>query len=221
MKRHRFGLVAALATASIAWAVVPATSLAATSKHLASHDGGTLKLTYQGAPGSMDPQINYTLQGWQIEQATQDGLVNFKKAQGTAAYTVVPDLAVAIPKPTDGGKTWVFKMRKGIKFSNGQVVKPTDVLATMQRIFKVHGPTAASFYGSIVGAVGLPEDSGHLHAQGRRDREQREEHGDVPPHEARRRVAAAAGRAAREHRAGRHASRRTRATSRSRARGRT
>ena len=98
MKRHRFGLVAALATASIAWAVVPATSLAATSKHLASHDGGTLKLTYQGAPGSMDPQINYTLQGWQIEQATQDGLVNFKKAQGTAAYTVVPDLAVAIPE---------------------------------------------------------------------------------------------------------------------------
>ncbi len=152
MKRHRFGLVAALATASIAWAAVPATSLAATSKHLASHDGGTLKLTYQGAPGSMDPQINYTLQGWQIEQATQDGLVNFKKAQGTAAYTVVPDLAVAIPKPTDGGKTWVFKMRKGIKFSNGQVVKPTDVLATMQRIFKVHGPTAQSFYGSIVGA---------------------------------------------------------------------
>jgi peptide/nickel transport system substrate-binding protein len=153
MKRHRFGLVAALATASIAWAVVPATGLAATSKHLASHDGGTLKLTYQGAPGSMDPQINYTLQGWQIEQATQDGLVNFKKAQGTAAYTVVPDLAVAIPKPTDGGKTWVFKMRKGIKFSNGQVVKPTDVLATMQRIFKVHGPTAESFYGSIVGAT--------------------------------------------------------------------
>ena len=44
-------------------------------------------------------------------------------------------------------------MRKGIKFSNGQVVKPTDVLATMQRIFKVHGPTAASFYGSIVGAT--------------------------------------------------------------------
>ena len=132
-------------------------------------------------PGRWIRRSTTRSQGWQIEQATQDGLVNFKKAQGTAAYTVVPDLAVAIPKPTDGGKTWVFKMRKGIKFSNGQVVKPTDVLATMQRIFKVHGPTAASFYGSIVGADGLPEDRRHLHAQGRRDREQREEHGDVPP----------------------------------------
>ncbi len=76
-----------------------------------------------------------------------DGLVNFKKAQGTAAYTVVPDLAVAIPKPTDGGKTWVFKLRPGIKFSNGKVLKASDVVASFQRIFKVHGPTAASFYG--------------------------------------------------------------------------
>ena len=31
----------------------------------------------------LDPQIDYTLEGWQLEQATQDGLVNFKKAQGT------------------------------------------------------------------------------------------------------------------------------------------
>ena len=32
-------------------------------------------------------------------------------------------------------------------------LKPSDVLASFQRIFKVHGPTAASFYGSIVGAA--------------------------------------------------------------------
>jgi peptide/nickel transport system substrate-binding protein len=118
----------------------------------AGHSGGTLKLLYQGAFGSWDPQIDYTLEGWQLEQATQDGLLNFKHAQGTAAYTVVPDLATAIPKPTDGGRTWVFHIRKGIKFSNGAEVKPSDFLYTFQRIFKVHGPTASSFYGVLVGA---------------------------------------------------------------------
>jgi peptide/nickel transport system substrate-binding protein len=118
----------------------------------AGHTGGTLKLLYQGAFGSWDPQIDYTLEGWQLKQATVDGLLNFKKAQGTAAYTVVPDLAVAIPKPTDGGRTWVFHVRKGIRFSNGREVKPSDFLYTFQRIFKVHGPTASSFYGVLVGA---------------------------------------------------------------------
>jgi peptide/nickel transport system substrate-binding protein len=118
----------------------------------AGHRGGTLKLLYQGAFGSWDPQIDYTLEGWQLKQATQDGLTNFKKVQGNAAYTVVPDLATELPKPTDGGKTWVFHVRKGIKFSNGKVLKPSDIAYTMVRIFKVHGPTASGMYGAMVGA---------------------------------------------------------------------
>jgi peptide/nickel transport system substrate-binding protein len=154
MKRHRSGLAGvALATAAVALTIGSASGLAAPRQHAASHRGGTLKLLYQGAFGSWDPQIDYTLEGWQLKQATQDQLVAFRKVAGTAAYTVVPDLAVAIPKPSAGGKTWVFTLRKGIKFSNGKVVKASDVAATMQRIFKVHGPTASSFYGSIVGAA--------------------------------------------------------------------
>jgi peptide/nickel transport system substrate-binding protein len=153
LKGHRFGLAGlALALAGLAVAGSGASALAASSQASAAHQGGTLKLLYQGAFGSADPHINYTLEGWQIEQTTMDGLVNFKKAQGTAAYEVVPDLAVAIPKPADGGKTWVFKLRSGIKFSNGQPLKATDVAASFQRIFKVKGPTASSFYGLIVGA---------------------------------------------------------------------
>jgi peptide/nickel transport system substrate-binding protein len=153
LKRHRLGLAGvALATASIGIAIAATSALATPQQKAANHRGGTLKLLYQGAFGSWDPQIDYTLEGWQMKQATQDGLVNFKKTAGTAAYTIVPDLAVAIPKPTDGGKTWVFTLRKGIKFSNGKPLKASDVLATMQRIFKVHGPTASSFYGVIVGA---------------------------------------------------------------------
>ena len=46
----------------------------------------------------------------------------------------------------------MFKLRSGIKFSNGKVVKPSDFLWTFQRIFKIHTPTASGFYGNIVGA---------------------------------------------------------------------
>jgi peptide/nickel transport system substrate-binding protein len=156
MKRR--GVYGVVAVAVAAVATVGGLGVAAQSAPLnastarAGHMGGTLKLLYQGAFGSWDPQIDYTLEGWQLKQATVDGLLNFKKAQGTAAYEVVPDLATAIPKPQDGGKTWVFHIRKGIKFSNGQELKPSDFLYTFQRIFKVHGPTASSFYGVLVGA---------------------------------------------------------------------
>jgi peptide/nickel transport system substrate-binding protein len=118
----------------------------------AGHRGGTLKLLAKAAGGTLDPQVNYTLQYWQLYQATYDGLLGFKKAGGDEAFKVVPDLAVAMPAITNGGKTWTFKLRKGIKFSNGQPVTVKDVVASFQRIFKVKSPTSGGFYSGIVGA---------------------------------------------------------------------
>src|SRR5882724_135199 len=104
----------------IAGALLALIGAAATSAAPASHRGGTLKLLAKAAGGTLDPQVNYTLQYWQLYQATYDGLLAFQKAGGDSAFNVVPDLAESLPKPTNGGKTWVFKLRKGIKFSNGQ-----------------------------------------------------------------------------------------------------
>ncbi len=89
---------------------------------------------------------------WQLYQASYDGLLAFKKAGGDGAFQVVPDIAQSIPTPTNGGKKWVFKIRKGIKFSNGKTVTPTDVAASFRRIFKVKSPTSGTFYAGIVGA---------------------------------------------------------------------
>jgi peptide/nickel transport system substrate-binding protein len=119
----------------------------------ASHRGGTLKLLAKAAGGTLDPQVNYTLEYWQLYQATYDGLLAFKKAGGQDAFTVVPDLAENLPTPTNGGKTWVFKLRTGIKFSNGQPLTVKDVVASFQRIFKVKSPTSGTFYAGIVGAT--------------------------------------------------------------------
>jgi len=119
---------------------------------MADHRGGTLKLLAKAAGGTLDPQVNYTLQYWQLYQATYDGLLAFTKAGGQAAFDVVPDIAEKIPTPTNGGRTWVFKIRKGIRFSNGKEVTPADVRASFQRIFKVKSPTSGGFYAGIIGA---------------------------------------------------------------------
>jgi len=116
------------------------------------HRGGTLRLVSQSAGGSLDPKINYTLQYWTMYQYVYDGLVTFKHAAGDEGFKIVPDLAEEMPAPQNGGKTYVFKLRKGIKFSTGQEVTVKDVVASFQRIFKVSTPTAGSFYNGIVGA---------------------------------------------------------------------
>jgi len=129
-----------------------ASGSAATAGYQKQHAGGTLTLLAKSAGGTLDPKVNYTLQYWQLYQATYDGLTAFKKVNGTDSFTVVPDLAEAIPATTNGGKTYVFTLRKGIKFSDGTDLTTDDVVASFQRIFKVSSPTAGSFYNGIVGA---------------------------------------------------------------------
>src|SRR5215472_9838120 len=76
--------------------------------------------------GVADPAQNYTLEQWQLLIDTHDGLVSFQKAGGAAGNKIVPDLATSVPVPTNGSKTYLFHIRKGIKFSNGQTLKPSD-----------------------------------------------------------------------------------------------
>jgi peptide/nickel transport system substrate-binding protein len=117
-----------------------------------SHSGGTLHLTAQSAGGTLDPQVNYTLQYWQIYQATYDQLITYARVGGQQSVDLVPDLATSMPKVSDHGKTYRFTLRRGIKFSNGKDVTTKDVVASFQRIFKVSNPNAGSWYNVIVGA---------------------------------------------------------------------
>lgn len=117
------------------------------------HKGGTLRLAAKSAAGTLDPQVNYTLQYWQLYQAMYDGLLGFRKVNGQDSFTVVPDLAEALPAVTDGGKTYTFVLRKGVKFSDGKDVTVADVAASFKRIFTVSSPTAGTFYNGIVGAA--------------------------------------------------------------------
>ena len=140
--------VAALAVTAAACG--GSTQSSTTSTQGAAHKGGTFTILANSAFGVADPAQNYTLEQWQLLIDTHDGLVGFAKAAGTAGNKIVPDLATSIPTPTNGGKTYVFHIRKGIKFSNGQTLKPSDFVTTFERQFTVPGPT--TFYSGIVGA---------------------------------------------------------------------
>ena len=139
-------------TAVLAACVVALGTAAAPAAAAGPHQGGTLRLIASGAAGTIDPQINYVSQFWEVFFVVYDGLVSFAKTGGAVSNDVVADLAEAVPKPEDGGKTYVFKLRDGITFSNGQTLTPRDVVASFQRLFKVVNPNAGTWYNVIVGA---------------------------------------------------------------------
>ncbi|HEX3266818.1 MAG TPA: ABC transporter substrate-binding protein [Gaiellaceae bacterium] len=150
-----FGVVVTLAlVASGCGGSSKSSSSTSTSSTSAGGKGGTLVTVANAAPsGSPDPQVNYTLQEWQLLIISHDGLIAFKRLGGKPGTAKVPDLAESIPKPTNGGKTWTFKLRKGIKFSDGSTLDGADVKATFERLFKIgNSPNAGTWYNVIEGA---------------------------------------------------------------------
>ena len=86
---------------------------------------------------------------------TNDGLVGYQRVGGLAGDELVPDLATALPVPTDGGKTYVFRLRAGIRYSTGALVSPEDFRRAIERVFMIDKQVNSSilpFYAGVVGA---------------------------------------------------------------------
>jgi peptide/nickel transport system substrate-binding protein len=63
-------------------------------------------------------------------------------------------LATSLPTPTDGGKTYSFHLRPGVRYSTGKLVQPEDIRTEIERIFQIKPPSyGRQFYRGIIGAA--------------------------------------------------------------------
>jgi ABC-type transport system substrate-binding protein/class 3 adenylate cyclase len=120
---------------------------------LAAHQGGTLVGAVSSlASQNTDPvQVTDSLNASMV-QLTNDGLVALRKVAGSGGYELVPDLAAALPAPTDGGLTYTFQVRRRIHYSTGAVVKASDVRSSMERALTSNYAGAKTLLDGIVGA---------------------------------------------------------------------
>jgi peptide/nickel transport system substrate-binding protein len=122
----------------------------------AAHVGGTLivaeGLADTSIGDSLDPATWAGVSQWQVLSMTNDGLVTYRRSGGLSGGTVVPDLATSLPVPTDGGRTYTFQLRRGIRYSTGALVRPEDFRRALERVFELGNGYPQSFYTGIVGA---------------------------------------------------------------------
>jgi peptide/nickel transport system substrate-binding protein len=112
--------------------------------------GGAVTFLYGVAPQSMDPGMDYTTQGAEINWVVYTGLTTYAHANGTAGTKVIPGLCTALPTVSDGGKTYTCTLRKGLVFSNGQPVVASDFTYTLERAIKIPWGGSGEFMTPVV-----------------------------------------------------------------------
>jgi ABC-type transport system substrate-binding protein len=109
--------------------------------------GGSIVVTYKDDIVTLDPAIGYDWVNWSIIKSLFVRLMDYKP--GTAE--LVPSLAESFAISADG-KTYTFKLHKGVKFHNGREITAQDVKYSIERTTnpKTESP-GAGFFDSING----------------------------------------------------------------------
>jgi len=124
--------------------------------------GGTL--TYMipsDAPPSLDGHRETTYATVHTAAPFYSVLIRINPEDPSSTTDFVCDLCTEMPKPTDDGKTYTFKIRSGVKFHDGTPLTAADVGKSWQEIiFPDEGllsPRQANFM--MVDKVEAPDDS--------------------------------------------------------------
>lgn len=120
------------------------------TQSLAAHHGGTVTILHT-RPITVDPALQTDVLPLVSDALTRDELVTYDHAPGSAGTRLVPDLAENVPIPTGAGTTYTFRLRPGIRYSDGRLVRAADYRRAIERAFRVHSIVRDEFTG-IVGA---------------------------------------------------------------------
>lgn len=112
-----------------------------------------LRVNIDGEPPTLDPNLASWDTSIAVIQLVFEGLLKFDKD-----LNLVPGIAKEVPTTANGGvsadgKTYTFKLREGMKFSDGSPLTAKDVEYSLKRSLDPALATEyASFYFTIVGA---------------------------------------------------------------------
>lgn len=98
-----------------------------------SEDGGVLRYARTDDFDSLDFGNTYYGYSWNFLRLLGRTVTTFAPATGEEGRTVVPDLAESLGTSADGGRTWTYRLREGLRYEDGTPVTAEDVRYAVER----------------------------------------------------------------------------------------
>ncbi len=133
-------------------AVVPSGVWVAVQASGTGHRGGRL-VVIGDQFDSIDPGVANSTDAFALLGLAYDGLTAFRRVGGSDGTQVVAGLAAALPRPTDGGRSYTLRVRTGIRYSDGSLLRPRDFRRGLERMLTLENPVLqGSALMKVVGA---------------------------------------------------------------------
>jgi peptide/nickel transport system substrate-binding protein len=97
-------------------------------------EGGTVHVLQDFDFTSLDPANNYETESQGVGRLIYRTLTFAKDTPGEE-LSIQPDLAESLGTPSDGGRTWTYTLREGLKYDDGQPITAQDVKYGVMRSF--------------------------------------------------------------------------------------
>jgi peptide/nickel transport system substrate-binding protein len=123
-----------LGPAAVAAGLTLALALPATADETPKHGGTLTYMIPADAPPSFDGHKESTFATVHAFAPFYSLLVRINPENPSSTTDIVCDLCTAMPQPTDDGKTWAFKIRRGVKFHDGTALTADDIAASFNEI---------------------------------------------------------------------------------------
>ncbi len=125
-------------------------------------NGGTITIAAGTPPLSADQGLDFTTQGTELYSVVATPLMTFQRGvQGVGGTKILPGLAKSMPTVSNGGLTYTFYLRKGLKFSNGQPVVASDETHALERDLVIPWQAASFISANIKGAAAYASKKAH------------------------------------------------------------
>lgn len=136
----------------LAGLLLAATLLSGCAKHAATDTSATVQFLIESMPANLDPRI-----GTDAQSEHLDGLLFDSLVARDAHMNLIPSLAERWETPDP--RTYIFHLRRGVRFHDGRVLTSADVKFTFDslRSGAISSPKRGAYL--AVASIGAPDDA--------------------------------------------------------------
>jgi peptide/nickel transport system substrate-binding protein len=109
--------------------------------------GGSVVIAEPVAPDSLDPALASTPAARRTAWLAYTPPLTYRRVEGQGGTELIPALVEEMPTTSDDGRTYTLALRRDLRYSNGQVLRASDVVRAIERSRRLNPEAREAFVG--------------------------------------------------------------------------